>query len=432
MKQQSSAFLILSRKVKSLAVVFGFLFICLQAVDSTNSQATVPTSTATDTLKSTAQNTETSEGKKTSNLSAESNSQPAKLSESIKKTNTTTATKPIIDSKKNTTLFKSIPPPPPPKPIELIPGKSAMYSKVMSASKSLLEDYRKSSQKTAKVSVAIMEFDSVGPAVKKLEVGDGVAEMVTSQFGKLTNAQVIDRKRMKTIMKELALSTSGLIDDTQTKQVGRILAADLILTGSVSQLGKMIQVAMRLTDVETSQQVASVTIELQSDLLVPMAQAVSVEDKFPITAAFRSLSVPGWGHFYNDQPFFGVFYLVGVAGGIGSSIFFTLQSQATYKNYNAINAVNYKDYYPTSTSPQDAAKKAFSDAASYQNIAMYDWIATGALYVANIVHAWIQAIVISERKKAFSDFDVKQVNVPVIALLPTPDGSWKLSLMASF
>ncbi len=336
----------------------------------------------------------------------------------------------VTSNKTSSPVTKSKPPAL--KNVEVIPGKSAIYSKVMASSKALLDEYRKTSDKTNKVNVAIMEFDSVGPAVKKLEIGDGIAEMVTSQFGKLPGAQVIDRKRMKAILKELSMSSTGLIDDTQAKQMGRIMAADLILTGSVSQLGKMIQIVLRLTDVETAQQVGTTTIELLAESLVPMAQAVSVEDKFPITAAFRSFSVPGWGHFYNDQPFFGVFYLVTVAGGVGTSLYLTLKSQETYKNYNQINAVNYLDYYPKATSPGNAAKLAYADATTLQNYALIGWISTGGLYVVNILHAWITAAIISERKKAFSYQAHQESELPQLSFSFDPKGDWNLSMNLNF
>lgn len=281
-------------------------------------------------------------------------------------------------------------------------SKSPVYQQMMAASEKLIGEYRSKNGKAGSVAVAVMDVDSVGDAVKKLELGTGIGDMITSQMGKIAQVKVIDRKRMKTIMKELTLSLSGVVDDTTTKQVGRILAADLILTGSVSQIGNTMSVALRLTDVETAQQVAATTAELPAGELIPSAQVASLEDKYPATAAFRSLSVPGWGHFYNGQPVWGVVYLVGTLGLLGVSTGVTIYGANLYHNYNLINEANFKDFYPTAVSPQDAAKKGYSDAQFFLTVAMGGWIATGAVWLINVFHAGFAAADIQRKKKKYS------------------------------
>lgn len=281
-------------------------------------------------------------------------------------------------------------------------SKSPVYQQMMAASEKLMNEYRSKNGKPGNVAVAVMDIDSVGDAVKKLDLGSGIGDMITSQMGKISQVKVIDRKRMKTIMKELTLSLSGVVDETSTKQVGRILAADLILTGSVSQIGNTMSVALRMTDVETAQQVSATTAELPAGELIPSAQVAGIEDKYPATAAFRSLSVPGWGHFYNGQPGWGVVYLVTTLGLLAASTTVTIYGANLYRNYNLINDVNYRDYYPTATSPQDAAKRGYDDAQFFLTVAMGGWIATGAVWLINVFHAGFAAGDIAMKKKKYS------------------------------
>jgi TolB-like protein len=186
-------------------------------------------------------------------------------------------------------------------------AKGEIYKKLHGGVTKMITDFRGTARKTAEgesnaLFVAVVDFEDVGPDAKKLELGAGIAEMVSAQAGKVgPDVKVVDRKRMKTIMKELALSEAGVVDGAAAKQTGRILAADMILSASVTRLGNSVSVTMRLVNVETAHQVSAITVELPAAQIVPMAQAASIEDRFPATAAFRSLSVPGWGHFYNNQ-----------------------------------------------------------------------------------------------------------------------------------
>jgi class 3 adenylate cyclase/CHAT domain-containing protein/tetratricopeptide (TPR) repeat protein len=64
--------------------------------------------------------------------------------------------------------------------------------------------------------------------------------------------QVVERELLEKLLEELKLSTTDLVDPQKALQVGRILAARLIATGTLMRYGKDIQASIRLTETETT------------------------------------------------------------------------------------------------------------------------------------------------------------------------------------
>ncbi|MCU0390507.1 MAG: CsgG/HfaB family protein [Thermoflexibacter sp.] len=69
--------------------------------------------------------------------------------------------------------------------------------------------------------------------------------------------QVIDRSRLDMILKEHKMKSDGLIDETTAKKLGKIIAADAIITGTLTILGETIRVRPKVLDTETALQFAA-------------------------------------------------------------------------------------------------------------------------------------------------------------------------------
>jgi len=71
----------------------------------------------------------------------------------------------------------------------------------------------------------------------------------------------VDRNLLKESAKELALSATGAIDPAQAKRLGKMVAADLLLTGEITSINKenarasmtYYRLSLHLTDLETNE-----------------------------------------------------------------------------------------------------------------------------------------------------------------------------------
>ncbi|MEA3296491.1 MAG: CsgG/HfaB family protein, partial [candidate division Zixibacteria bacterium] len=113
--------------------------------------------------------------------------------------------------------------------------------------------------------IAIMEFDnySIGEYKEKLElIGKGLADWFESDFRKISSLRVVERDKIAFVLKEIELQKSGAVDKSTAVKVGKILGAQYMVFGSVTQLdSKNTRMVVRVVSVETSEIIASVDKE---------------------------------------------------------------------------------------------------------------------------------------------------------------------------
>ena len=113
--------------------------------------------------------------------------------------------------------------------------------------------------------IAIMEFDnhSIGEYQEKLgSLAKGLADFFEHDFSKISTLRVVERDKIDFILKEIELQQSGAVDVATAVKVGKILGAQLMVFGSITQLDdKNTRMVVRAVKVETSEIIASVDKE---------------------------------------------------------------------------------------------------------------------------------------------------------------------------
>jgi TolB-like protein len=107
-----------------------------------------------------------------------------------------------------------------------------------------------------KKSIAIVDFEVIRGSVK--EVGRVTLEELTTTLVESGQFNVVERSKLKSIMDELQLSLSGMAGDTADKFSGKLLIADLILTGTLADIQNEWNINLRLINTRTGQAVAAV------------------------------------------------------------------------------------------------------------------------------------------------------------------------------
>jgi len=103
------------------------------------------------------------------------------------------------------------------------------------------------SQESKRLRIAVMGFSAQG--VSK-SLADRVAELIRIEMVNTGRFTVIERSRLDVIIKEHGLQRSGCTDESCAVRIGRLLAANKMLIGTVMRLGGLIVITSRLVDVE--------------------------------------------------------------------------------------------------------------------------------------------------------------------------------------
>ena len=96
--------------------------------------------------------------------------------------------------------------------------------------------------------VAVIDFESIGDDPN---IGRGVTEIVRTELIKTGNYEVVERALLNKIIEEQRFQLSDLVDPSRAVELGKLLGADLILTGSVVKIGTSYTINARFIDVKT-------------------------------------------------------------------------------------------------------------------------------------------------------------------------------------
>jgi len=109
--------------------------------------------------------------------------------------------------------------------------------------------------------LSVLNFESSGLSGAEVNL---VSDIITSHVQKTGAFRVIDRFQRKTIMDEIAFSLSGCVEESCQLEIGRLLSASFIITGSLGSVGSLYVMNLRLIAVETGETVRSETGSFRS------------------------------------------------------------------------------------------------------------------------------------------------------------------------
>ncbi len=78
-------------------------------------------------------------------------------------------------------------------------------------------------------------------------------EMAVTEISRLDTLTVVDRSNIDQILEEQKLSLSALMDTTTAIEIGNLLSANYMITGSVIEMPKTVVVFGRIINVETAE-----------------------------------------------------------------------------------------------------------------------------------------------------------------------------------
>ena len=97
--------------------------------------------------------------------------------------------------------------------------------------------------------IAIKDFEVI--MGRNREVGKYVQEDITTALVNSGQFNVVERLKLKSVLDELKLSQLGLTDPAGAKKVGKLLGADILLTGTLAATGDEWNVNLRLINTES-------------------------------------------------------------------------------------------------------------------------------------------------------------------------------------
>ena len=82
--------------------------------------------------------------------------------------------------------------------------------------------------------LAVLPFED-GPGMRGRNSGTAVSGFVTGELAKCGKYRLLERSKLRSLINEHDLQSSGLLDQEAAVKVGKLLGADAVIVGSVTQ-----------------------------------------------------------------------------------------------------------------------------------------------------------------------------------------------------
>lgn len=134
---------------------------------------------------------------------------------------------------------------------------------------------------SSQTKIAIIPFSYVDK--KKTDAGTAISERLTTRIVKLKTFKVIERQLLESVMQELHLESTGVVDVETTKRLGKVLGVEALITGTVMDISDdMSEINARTINAETAELMATSSVEVRRTWEVPgkpMPSAASSTDQ---------------------------------------------------------------------------------------------------------------------------------------------------------
>ncbi|OGJ87114.1 MAG: hypothetical protein A2268_15515 [Candidatus Raymondbacteria bacterium RifOxyA12_full_50_37] len=188
--------------------------------------------------------------------------------------------------------------------------------------------------KGAKV-VAVMPFKCAGKGVTE-DNGRSVAEFGVVALQASGQYTLVERTELLKAVQEIQLAQTGLMSDSAGLQIGRMVSANRLVLGTVSDIFGKRMISARIVKTETGEVLSSASVTVPEKDLAQFTKKLLGEKGQVSATLFRSALVPGWGQLYTDHP---------VKGGIFLTVFCATAGYLAYCINAASQARNESDTY---------------------------------------------------------------------------------------
>ncbi len=147
--------------------------------------------------------------------------------------------------------------------------------------------------------MAVLPFEnnSVTETEKYAPLSKGLSAMlITDLKNSNTTLQIIEREKIQAILKEIALSQSGSVDQSTAVKAGKLLGAQSIVFGSFMVLGNNVRIDARIIKVETGELLMAESMSGDNSGFLNLAVELAGKIAKSMKVAFNPVSLKSKGN----------------------------------------------------------------------------------------------------------------------------------------
>lgn len=127
----------------------------------------------------------------------------------------------------------------------------------------------------SQTTVSVLYFTNTAGSEDLKWLEKGLADMLLTDLSLSDELQIVEREELEKIIEEQKFSLSGLADEDQSIEIGKLLSAEIILTGSFIAAGDTLRVDAKLLDSETGALKTAVKAEGPADRILEIENEIA-------------------------------------------------------------------------------------------------------------------------------------------------------------
>ena len=126
--------------------------------------------------------------------------------------------------------------------------------------------------------VLVMDFTDLKKRFTYL--GTYISDKLTEELSEIENIKLINRNDIELIMTEISFQQTGLVSDEDMLKIGRFSGANILITGTITDLGDEIDISADIINIATSEmESTSFRIMKTSKIMALISAIINVEEK---------------------------------------------------------------------------------------------------------------------------------------------------------
>jgi TolB-like protein len=139
----------------------------------------------------------------------------------------------------------------------------------------LVQDLIQATPEGKPLLVAVSDFPDLQGSTNDL--GRYIATRITTRLGQSKKFSVTERQRLTQVLRELKISMSALVDPEQAKKLQKMVGVDALVVGTITDLGKQVDVDARLIEIEANRMIWSASVTIDKDPTLERLQGTGQE-----------------------------------------------------------------------------------------------------------------------------------------------------------
>ncbi len=135
----------------------------------------------------------------------------------------------------------------------------------------------------SQTTVAINDFENRTGKFYLDEWESRIPEFLKSELSRSRKLTIVERQNLKAILQEKALSLAGLTDTAAVQEVGKLLGAQYVITGSISEVGARYRIDAHIINVASGKVISEKVISPDTKYLNEMVEVLGNNLRYQLT-----------------------------------------------------------------------------------------------------------------------------------------------------